>query len=1146
MKKLILLLSLGILCLTVLGFASTRSQASSVADIYVLPFAGTHPVTQGPMCNETHYGTGNPNYRASAEAIDFGMPQGTPIYSSANGTIMYAGWDTSGFGNLVKIQHPDTSITYYAHLLSIASDIAQGVDVVQNKLIGYSGDTTNPGVDVGNHLHFERRTKENLPIWIRTLSGISWISGDPNSPCSIGPVDGDAYAPGEILLYTDPGQSGSVKDLVFFPNDSNIYNLIPNNFDNATRSIHIRSGFSIKVSESAWGATSACLAGGEYADLGNLKYPGTNISLDSTISLVQIFDDNNCGGTVPPPEICSSSSSQSSGVSSLMVAAMDSCTTPLPNPTPTPQPGVTPTPGPTPTPSQSGSWNVKVFSAINECNDSADCNPPSSYYSTSISGQNFNLNFSDGKPFGTGGDQWGMFLKQTVNLSPGTYYIHADHDDGVKVWVNGAARMDVLGNSENNTTCPGIYLSGNTSLSILWKNTGGSAHLNFSIDQNGYACQSQQKWTVKYYHDPNLCSSPSCNLQQVFCETEAFGTWFHIDPYPGGTPCGDGDQTWGSIWKQTINFPEGNYVFWADHDDGVKIFLGDTNIMDVAVNEMGSRACPARHLNGNVPVTVIHSNTGGDARINVSWTSDTSACEQVAYNVWVWKDSGDVTHVKVENGDINKVNLYLGRSGHPIEITRARWFSSSGGIEALIPADADSFLVDQGFVPTIDGANGDEWYNDPVDGHWIVRKKMFVWIDDLGQTRLTYQGDHSSPLIRYYESTGGEQMTTSLWYELADGSGIEAIVPATWETLHVDKWIRPVVLQSASTWWVENNYWLPKRVITVVLDASEKIRVNFYWGLPLPVSLGRYGMELETRSDLWQSEVVNGHTNYYMFLPDDVVAFEIQGGPVPRIDDWANWFMDNSGLGHWVVEKTTWVYRSANNETMVYYSNPDVNPVDVNLIYYLYGDSTEHQTVSWWTKVDGGLILTIPRDVETFLLSRGPAPVITDQALPEWRTVSNDGKWINRKPIRVWIDQWGRTYVTYWHEQTLIPNLHYVLNGTEAVTTALWVTEGDGIQARIPDGATHFLVEVNNQPYLETSAATTWKFSALPDLWIELINMPTPTPTAAPTATGTPNPYPGPTETPVVTLTPTIVPSVTVTPTPVLEFKVFLPLIMKP
>lgn len=1131
---------------------------------YTSPLEGTHNISRGPTCGGTHV-EGNP----SKEAIDINTGTGEPVYATMSGSITRASDTGDGFGNLVKILHDNGNTSFYAHLDDYAEGLIVGDWINRGQLIGFTGNT---GISEGDHLHFEIRDPSGQSIWIRDLGWIHWTT-DSNNPCRPATED-DGFTDGVSLppLSCVAASTNGVKLFSGANCQQGLYPAFPiyvelsspgtyhlTNFDNATSSLKVKSGWSVRLYDSTlWAdpSRSRCVSNSLWDMSTNLYTEPSlqQVSLDDSVSTIQLYDNPSCSGSTPPVCNLSVPSSQLNSLSSISLDAVD-CVTPTPGPSPTPG-------GPTPTPPPAGGsgWTAKAFNAINECNDSPNCNPSSTFYQTTVSGTNFSLNFANGRAFGVGNsDYWGMMLNQTVNFPSGTYYIHADHDDGVKVWVNGVNRMDVLNNVENNTTCPGIYLSGSTNLSILWKNTGGSARLNFSIDQNGSACNSSAEWNVRYYHDPNICSFPNCDVQQVYCETTVLGEQFHIYPYPNGRACGNEDTTWGSIWKQTINFPEGDYVFSASHDDGIKIFLGDTNIMDVAVTEMNNKACPARHLNGNVPVTVIHKNTGGEAGISVWWTTDTSVCEQVAYNVWVDKTENDVTRVTVENGDINKVNLYLGRSGQPMEITRSRWVQISNAIQAVIPSDVDAFLVDQGFVPIVDGSIGDEWYRDSVDPHWVIRKKMFVWLDDLGQTHLTYQGDHSRPQIRYYTTGSQEQLTTSLWQELPNGSGIEAIIPETYEAVKVDRWIRPTVAESASTWWIESNYWIPKRIITANLVADDVLRINYFWGTPLPVMIGRYGQELETRTDIWQSEEVGGHTNYYFDLPSDAVAFEIQGGPKPRIDGWATWLWGNYSTGHWVSEKTTWVYKNADNSTQVFYSNPDVNPEDVPVIYYNFGDSVEHQTTSWWTKVDGGLTMKLPENIESFILTRGPAPYLTDSVTNEWRVVSEDGKWINHKWLRVWKDWYGKTYVTYWREQTTRPNIHYWANGEEVITTALWQNQGDGIQARIPDEATSFLIETWNQPIIETSAQGTWKFSSLPGLWIELINMPTPTatPTATPTST-LPSPTATVTRTPTATVTPTVTstpsptssptagPSPTQTVTPTLGYKIFLPIIIRP
>jgi LysM repeat protein len=85
-------------------------------------------------------------------AIDLSAATGDPIYASDYGTVVYAGWNDSGYGNLVVIDHGNGYETLYAHLSQVYVSCGQGV--VQGAVIGAAGDT---GRSYGSHLHFEVR-----------------------------------------------------------------------------------------------------------------------------------------------------------------------------------------------------------------------------------------------------------------------------------------------------------------------------------------------------------------------------------------------------------------------------------------------------------------------------------------------------------------------------------------------------------------------------------------------------------------------------------------------------------------------------------------------------------------------------------------------------------------------------------------------------------------------------------------------------------------------------------------------------------------------------------------------------------------------------------------------------------------------------
>jgi len=90
-------------------------------------------------------------------AVDLGAPKGTKIYAAASGTVLFArkGWN-GGYGNLVIIDHPNGTETYYAHQSKIATHA--GDQVSQGDVIGYVGST---GHSTGPHLHFEVRGARN-------------------------------------------------------------------------------------------------------------------------------------------------------------------------------------------------------------------------------------------------------------------------------------------------------------------------------------------------------------------------------------------------------------------------------------------------------------------------------------------------------------------------------------------------------------------------------------------------------------------------------------------------------------------------------------------------------------------------------------------------------------------------------------------------------------------------------------------------------------------------------------------------------------------------------------------------------------------------------------------------------------------------
>lgn len=117
-----------------------KQPTGKIANIqsYILPTKGEFTSGYGMRWGRLHRG------------VDIAGPIGTPIVAAAAGKVVTAGWSEDGFGNKVEIQHPDGTITLYAHssriVTRVGAYVRQGEQIAE---IGTSGFSTGP------HLHFQ-------------------------------------------------------------------------------------------------------------------------------------------------------------------------------------------------------------------------------------------------------------------------------------------------------------------------------------------------------------------------------------------------------------------------------------------------------------------------------------------------------------------------------------------------------------------------------------------------------------------------------------------------------------------------------------------------------------------------------------------------------------------------------------------------------------------------------------------------------------------------------------------------------------------------------------------------------------------------------------------------------------------------------
>ncbi|MEL6618967.1 MAG: M23 family metallopeptidase [Pseudomonadota bacterium] len=107
--------------------------------------------------------------RRMHKGVDFAASLGTPLYATADGVVVHAGWQ-SGYGRLVKIQHEFGIETRYAHLSKLRVKVGQRVS--RGDRIGDMGAS---GRVTGVHLHYEVRVggkAVNPMIYIKAANDV--------------------------------------------------------------------------------------------------------------------------------------------------------------------------------------------------------------------------------------------------------------------------------------------------------------------------------------------------------------------------------------------------------------------------------------------------------------------------------------------------------------------------------------------------------------------------------------------------------------------------------------------------------------------------------------------------------------------------------------------------------------------------------------------------------------------------------------------------------------------------------------------------------------------------------------------------------------------------------------------------------------
>ncbi|MBT7080165.1 MAG: peptidoglycan DD-metalloendopeptidase family protein, partial [Chloroflexi bacterium] len=277
-----------------------------------------------------------------------------------------------------------------------------------------------------------------------------------------------------------------------------------------------------------------------------------------------------------------------------------------------------------------------------------------SHYNGTMTRQGVNRTATTGRHNGTNdiinnGSGGGNECSSTISL-PAGYTKCADETGTCN--FNGTADV-VFGSGNRYTLKSGVVNSISCSITAFGcdPNYGVQKECYYKITSGG-----SNTWSAKYFSgDTHWWDINSTNNQM--CTDTLNGP--NLDKNYGDDPAcsGQSGDHWVGDYKSTINFSSGNYVFEVEHDDGLKLYLDGQNIAERGDYSTFQPICPARSISGNHELWAILREDGGQAKIKVNWSTNTSLCDSP--------------------GAFSKSSPSHGASTQPTSLT-LNWGSSSG------------------------------------------------------------------------------------------------------------------------------------------------------------------------------------------------------------------------------------------------------------------------------------------------------------------------------------------------------------------------------------------------------------------------------------------------------------------------------------
>ena len=277
----------------------------------------------------------------------------------------------------------------------------------------------------------------------------------------------------------------------------------------------------------------------------------------------------------------------------------------------TPTPTVVPTSTPTPAPTFSG-WRTELYN-----------NPTLSGSPVAVVDiGNINFNWGNSGPSQVNADGFSLRFSRRITVSPAYYEFTAVADDGIRVWVDGRLIINAWPADPSRSYVVGQVLTGNHDILVEYYEQSGLA--NVRLD---YATVSNEiSWQADYYYGTTPSGNPAFSQRESRGQNPLDYNWASGSPQSVALGTNVvGTDYWSARWQGEFPFENGNYLFRANVDDGIRLYLDGLLVLDQwrdGYKEVSNRVIgvgPGQHT-----IVVEYYERVGNASIQVWWYRDSA------------------------------------------------------------------------------------------------------------------------------------------------------------------------------------------------------------------------------------------------------------------------------------------------------------------------------------------------------------------------------------------------------------------------------------------------------------------------------------------------------------------------------------------